>query len=99
MIPRPPQADQDRPLTFDFRFMYLDQFYSLYYQFLNYFPAAWHGAISLILAILLIYAIFKVIKKNFVFIILIVLLLPQAKPMLTTIWQNVLEILKFLIKR
>lgn len=78
---------------------YLDQIYSLYYQFLGYFPVQYHGIISLALAVLLVVAIFKVIKKNFVFIIVLVLLLPQAVPILKTVWESVLQLLQFLIKR
>ena len=78
---------------------YSEQVYAVYYQFLSYFPAQYHGLVSLALAILLVYAVYKVIKRNFVFIILLVLLLPQAVPMLQSIWANVLEVLKFLLKR
>ena len=78
---------------------YLDQIYSLYYQFLSYFPENYHGIISLALAVLLVVAIFKVIKKNFVFIIVLVLLLPQAVPILKTVWESALQLLQFLIKR
>lgn len=78
---------------------YLNQIYSLYYQFLNYFPAQYHGVISLALAGLLILSIFKVVKRNFVFIVVLVLLLPQAVPILKTVWESTLQLLQFLIKR
>ncbi|MCL5435858.1 MAG: hypothetical protein M1275_02155 [Patescibacteria group bacterium] len=78
---------------------YLDQVYSLYYQFLNYFPAQYHGIVSLVLAGLLVLAIYKVIKRNFVFIILLVLLLPQAVPILKSVWESTVQLLQFLIKR
>jgi len=77
----------------------LSEIYDIYYQFLDFFPESWHGIVSLILAIILIYAIYKVIKRNFIFIILLVLLLPPAVPMLKTIWENVVSVLKFLIQR
>lgn len=78
---------------------YLNQIYSIYYQFLSYFPETYHGIVSLVLAGLLVLAIYKVIKRNFVFIIVLVLLLPQAVPILKTVWTSVVELLQFLIKR
>lgn len=77
----------------------LNEVYNLYYQFLGYFPESLHGIVSLALAVLLIYAIYKVIKRNFIFLIILVLLLPPAVPMLKTIWENVVSVLKFLIQR
>ncbi|PIR96895.1 MAG: hypothetical protein COT91_04220 [Candidatus Doudnabacteria bacterium CG10_big_fil_rev_8_21_14_0_10_41_10] len=80
----------------------LGQFFELgglYNQFLSYFPESLHGAVSLVMALLLVFAIFQVIKKNFIFIILIVLLLPQAKPILLSVWENAVSILQFLMRR
>ena len=80
----------------------LGQFFELggiYAQFLSYFPESLHGTVSLVLALLLVFAIFQVVKKNFIFIILVVLLLPQAKPMLQSIWENAVSILQFLMRR
>ena len=78
---------------------YSAQLYSLYYQFLDFFPPQMHGAVSFVLAILLIYAIYKVLKRNFGFLILLVLLLPQTVPMLKSIWENLFGVLNFLLKR
>ncbi|MBI4054247.1 MAG: hypothetical protein HY397_02875 [Candidatus Doudnabacteria bacterium] len=78
---------------------YLRQIYAIYYQFLSYFPPRYHFIVSLALALLLVYAIYKVIKRNFIFIILLVLLLPQSVPILKTVWEGALKILEFLINR
>jgi hypothetical protein len=78
---------------------YYGQISSLYEQFLGYFPAQFQVAVSVALALLLVYAVFQVVKKNFVFIILLVLLLPTSVPVLKNIWDNVLAALQFLIKR
>jgi len=77
----------------------LDQVYSIYYQFVGYFPKEYHFAISLILAGLIVYAVFKVIKRNFIFIILLLLLLPQSVPIFSGIWEGLLQILAFLTRR
>jgi hypothetical protein len=77
----------------------LERVYELYYRFLAYFPPSLHGVVSFALAVLLIYAAYKVIKRNFVYLILLVLLLPQSVPILKTLWQSVYEFLKFLLGR
>lgn len=81
------------------RYIGTAKFYDLYYQFLAYFPSSWHGGVSFILALVIVYAAYKVIKRNFVYIILLVLLLPQSVPILKTIWQSGYEIVRFLLKR
>lgn len=77
----------------------MDTVYSIYNQFLNYFPGNLHGLISVILAVLLVVGIYKVIRRQFVYIILLIVLLPASVPILKHVWQQVLEILKFLLSR
>ena len=72
---------------------------SLYNQFLSFFPQKTHGIISLILAILLVIGIYKVLKRQFVYLILLVILLPASVPILKNVWGQVLEILKFLLSK
>ena len=75
----------------------MQNIYEIYNQFLSYFPSSVHPLISLILAILIVYGIFKVIKQEFVYIILLVVLLPASVPILKNIWESVVNIIKFLI--
>ncbi|MBI2356375.1 MAG: hypothetical protein HYV13_04195 [Candidatus Doudnabacteria bacterium] len=77
----------------------LDQIYVLYNQFLSYFPPGLHGLISLVLAGLIVVGILKVIKKDFIYIILLVVLVPAALPILKTIWQSLSNIIKFLLTK
>ena len=51
----------------------------------------------LFLAALLVYGIYKVIRRQFIYLILLVILLPASVPILRNIWQALLEILKFLV--
>lgn len=76
-----------------------NQIYSIYYQFLNYFPKDYHFFISLVLAGLIVFAAFKVIKRNFIFIILLVILLPQSVPILKSIWEGLMQVLAFLTRK
>ena len=71
----------------------------LYTVLLSYFPESLHGLVSIVLALLLIYAVYQVLKRNFIFLILLVLLLPQAQPILKSVWENVSQVIQFLIHR
>jgi hypothetical protein len=77
----------------------MDQILSIYNQFLNYFPSNLHGLVSLALAVLIAIGVFKVIKKDFVYIILLVILLPASIPILKNIWESVSGIIKFLLTK
>ncbi len=69
----------------------------LYLQFLNNFPEVLRPFISLGLAVLLVYSIFKVLKKDFIYIIVLILILPGSIPILKNIWQGIVAFIKFLV--
>jgi hypothetical protein len=69
----------------------------IYLEFLANFPTSLRPIISIGLAVLLVYSIFKVIKKDFVYIIALVVLLPASKPILQSVWQGVVGFIKFLL--
>ncbi len=71
--------------------------FQIYNQFLSYFPANLHGLVSFVLGIILIYGVIKVIQKDFVYIILLIVLLPAAVPILQNIWQSLVSIVSFLL--
>ena len=75
----------------------MDQLQSLYVQFLANFPVNTRPVISIALAIFLVYSIFKVVKKDFIFIIVLLVLLPTSVPMLQNVWQGVVAFIKFLL--
>ena len=75
----------------------MDQIQNLYLEFLGNFPANLRPVVSIALAVLLVYSIFKVIKKDFLFIIALVVLLPASKPMLQNVWEGVVGFIKFLL--
>lgn len=77
----------------------MDQIMSIYNQFLSYFPSNLHGIVSLALAVLIIIGIFKVIRKDFVYIILLVVLLPASVPILKNIWESLSAVIKFLLTK
>jgi hypothetical protein len=77
----------------------MDQLFSIYNQFLNYFPSNIHGVVSLGLAVLLVIGVYKVIRKDFIYIVLLVVLLPASIPILKNIWDSVSNIIKFLLTK
>ncbi len=77
----------------------LDTIYSIYNQFLSYFPPKVHGLVSLGLAILLILGIYKVLRKQLIYLILLIILLPASVPILKNIWEQLLELLRFLLSK
>jgi len=77
----------------------MDQIMSIYNQFLSYFPANLHGVVSLCLAILIAYGIFKVLRRDFIYIILLIVLLPASVPILKNIWDSLANIINFLLAK
>ena len=73
--------------------------YEIYDQFLNYFPANLHGLISVFLAGLLVLGIYKVLRRQLVWLILLVILLPASGPIVKNVWEQILELLKFLLSQ
>ncbi len=77
--------------------MSLADIQNLYLEFLNNFPAELRPIISLGVAVLLVYAIFKVVKKDWIYIVVLVVLLPGSVPFLKSIWEGVVTFVKFLL--
>lgn len=77
----------------------MDQIFDIYQQFLNFFPSDFHGFVSLGLAVLIVYAIYKILKRNFIFIILLIILLPASIPILSNLWESLTSLLKFLLTK
>jgi hypothetical protein len=47
--------------------------------------------------VLIVYSIFKVIKKDWIFLIALVILLPASQPILQSVWQGIVAFIKFLL--
>ena len=77
--------------------MGLDQIQNLYLEFLKNFPAGLQPVISIGVAVFIIYSIFKVIKKDWIFLIALIVLLPTSKPVLVSAWQGLVSFIKFLL--
>ncbi len=75
----------------------MDTIQQLYLEFLKNFPTSLQPVISIGLAVLLVYSIFKIIKKDFIFLIALVVLLPASVPILKNVWQGIIIFIKFLL--
>jgi hypothetical protein len=77
----------------------MNQIISVYTQLLDKFPPSLHPVVSIIVALLIIYAIIRIVQKDFIFIILLVVLLPASVPILMNIFNFVVALVKFLLAR
>ena len=76
----------------------MQQIQQLYSNFLNLFPPALHPIISIILVIAIVYSLIQVIKKDFIYLIVLIVLLPASVPILKNIGQTILDFIKFLLR-
>ena len=70
---------------------------NLYLEFLKNFPASVQPVISIGLAVLIVYSIFKVLKQDWIFLIALLILLPGSKTIVESVWQGILGFIKFLL--
>ena len=75
---------------------YPDKIENLYLQFLHNFPVQFQSIISIGFALLFIYAIYRIIKRDFIYIILLVVLVPTSVPVLQSIWGGIVMLIKFM---
>ncbi len=67
-----------------------------YIQFLSNFPVTSQPVVSMVIAILIIYFVYRVIKKDWIFIIAVVILIPASIPVLKSIWSGLVSVIQFL---
>ena len=75
----------------------MSEIQNLYLQFLNNFPEHLRPVVSIVLAVLIVYSVFKVVKKDFVFLIVLIVLLPGSVEILKSVWQGIVMFVKFLL--
>jgi hypothetical protein len=68
----------------------------LYAQFLTNFPAGIQPMVSIVLAILIIYVVYRIIRKDFIFLIALVILVPASIPVLKSIWGGIVGVIQYL---
>lgn len=74
----------------------MNQIQSIYNSFLSHFPVGLHPYISIVLGIVLFISIVQVLRKEFLWLILLIILLPASVPILKGIFDALIEVLKYL---
>lgn len=77
----------------------MNEIQSLYLQFINIFSAGVRPIVSIVMAVFLVYSVVQVVKRNFIYLILLVVLLPASVPILKGVWEGILIIIRFLLGR
>lgn len=75
---------------------YLAHIETLYTRFLSNFPPEFQPFISITLGIILFVSIVQVLRKEFIWLIVLVILLPASVPILKGIAVAIIELLKLL---
>jgi hypothetical protein len=68
----------------------------IYLQFLEKFPLAYQPYVSIAVGALLIYVIYRVIKRDFIFIVALIILVPTSIPVFKSVWSGLATLLKYL---
>lgn len=75
----------------------MDYLTGLYQQFLGFFPEFLHPFISLAVVVFLVYSIVQALKKNFIFLIILVVLLPASIPIIKSVVDILIGFIKYLL--
>lgn len=75
----------------------MDYLQNIYAQFLGYFPSFLHPVISVIVAIFVVYSIVQALKRNFIYLIVLVVLLPASIPILKDVVSFLIELVKYFL--
>lgn len=73
--------------------------FTAYDVFITNFPLQYQGIVSLGLLAVIIIALYQLIKKNLLWIVLLVVLVPASLPILSNIGTGLLEFLKYIVSR
>ncbi len=73
--------------------------FSAYDAFIKNFPIQYQGIISLVLLAVLVITLFQLIRKNLLWLALLVLFVPASIPILSKIGQGILLFLKYIVAR
>ncbi len=75
----------------------MNQIQSLYHQFISIFPPTIQTLVSIGLFIGLVVILLDLVKRNFIWLLLLILFVPAAIPILKNISDNLLVFLKILL--
>lgn len=70
---------------------------NLYDQFLGFFPGFLHPFISIAVVVFFVYSVVQALKRNFIFLIVLVVLLPASIPILKHVVEVIIAVVKYLL--
>jgi hypothetical protein len=76
----------------------MQELQNIYLGFLNLFPGFLHPFISIGLAVFIVYSAFQVVQRNFIYIVVLVILLPASIPILRDVVDAVVGFIKFVLR-
>lgn len=68
----------------------------IYSQFLANFPIQYQPMVSVVVGLIIVFVVYRVIKRDFIFIIALVILVPTSIPVLKSVWGGLVTLLKYL---
>lgn len=68
----------------------------IYLKFLGFFPSGLRPFVNIAVGVLIIVSIFQTLKRNFVWLIVLVILLPASVVVLKSLFDIILKALKYL---
>ncbi len=74
----------------------MQKVFDYYDLFLNKFPHQYHTLISIAILTLFIVLLYNLLKRNFIWILLLVILVPASIPIVSKIYSGILEIIRYL---
>jgi hypothetical protein len=74
----------------------MQKVFDFYNIFLDKFPHQYHTLISIGILILFIVLLYNLLKRNFIWILLLILLVPASMPVLSNIYSGIVEIIRYL---
>ncbi|MFZ2523176.1 MAG: hypothetical protein WAW92_02205 [Minisyncoccia bacterium] len=87
---------QNLASVFNFSWFSLQRAQDIYTQFLNNFPIQYQPVVSVIIGVFIVYVVYRIIKRDFIFIVLLVVLVPASIPVLKSVWLGLVTLLKYL---
>ena len=75
----------------------VDQLIAIYDRFITLFPAGIQWIISLAIFISVVVGVINLIRRNFIFLLLLVILIPASIPLLRSILNGILAFLRYLL--
>lgn len=68
----------------------------IYLQFLANFPVQFQPMVSVAVGLIIVFVVYRIIKRDFIFIIALVILVPTSVPVLKSVWGGIVSLLKYL---